>query len=69
MYHIQSMGNLSWDWTFPEVERSYRIWQPFQKRQFARTDKACFLHYLKIIHTKHPGENCLRNSKMVLQFY
>ena len=32
------MCNASWDWTFPEVERSYQIWQPFQKRQFARTD-------------------------------
>ena len=30
------MCNASWDWTFPEVERSYQIWQPFQKRQFAR---------------------------------
>ena len=33
------MCNASWDWTFPEVERSYQIWQPFQKRQFARTDE------------------------------
>ena len=32
------MCNASWDWTSPEVERSYQIWQPFHKRQFARTD-------------------------------
>ena len=31
------MCNASWDGTFPEVERSYQIWQPFQKRQFAWT--------------------------------
>ena len=31
------MCNASWDWTFPEVERSCQIWQPFRKRQFART--------------------------------
>ena len=30
------MCNASWDWTFPEVERSYQIWQPFQKRQFVQ---------------------------------
>ena len=40
MYHIQSMCNASWDWTFPEVERPYQIWQPFQKRQFAKSGKA-----------------------------
>ena len=33
------MCNVSWDWTFPEVESSYQIWQPSQKRQFARTGK------------------------------
>ena len=32
------MCNAQWDWTFPEVERFYQIWQPFKKQQFARTD-------------------------------
>ena len=33
------MHNTSWDWTFPEMEKSNQIWKPFQKWQFTRTDK------------------------------
>ena len=40
------MCNASWDWTFPEVERSYQIWRPFQKRQFARTAKSLDYAYM-----------------------
>ena len=40
------MCNASWDWTFPEVEKSYHIWQPFQKRQFAWTvEDVCSTQY------------------------
>ena len=51
------MCNASWDWTFPEVERSNQIWQPFQKRQFARTNNVYLvLHQPQVPRYRNPSQ-------------